>query len=169
MEYINEEWKLINGYENYSISSYGRVRNDKTGRILRASIDGHGYYKVGLCKDNKKRTMRFHKLVADAFIDNPENKPCIDHINNDRLDNKVSNLRYVTHTENNQNKSMRKDNTSNVKGVSFDKNNNKWRAYIYIDGIKIHLGYFSNIEDAKKARIDRANEVFGVYKNACEQ
>ena len=134
MEHINEEWKEITDYENYSISTYGRVRNVKTDRILKAGIDGQGYYKVNLRKDKKSKSMNVHRLVANTFIDNPDNKRCIDHINNDRLDNKVANLRYVTHTENNQNKSMRKDNTSNVKGVSFNKNNNRisTRKYIYI-------------------------------------
>jgi len=63
---------------------------------------------------------------------------------------------------------MRKDNTSNVKGVSYHKKHKKWQASITIDGIRIHLGYFSNIEDAKQARVDRANEAFGVYTNQCE-
>ena len=169
MEHINEEWKLINGYEFYSVSNYGRVRNDKTHRILKACIDGSGYYHVVLYKDKKSKSMNVHRLVANTFIDNPEGKRCIDHINNDRLDNKVANLRYATYTENQQNALMRKDNTSNVKGVYFEKNAKKWRAQITIDGIQIHLGYFKNIEDAKKARIDKVNEAFGVYKNACEQ
>eukprot|EP01038_Epipyxis_sp_PR26KG_P017467 gene17467-24167_t len=55
---------------------------------------------------------------------------------------------------------MRSDNKSGIKGVSFNSNRNKWEAYIMIDGIKIHLGLFKTIEEAKQARINRANQAF---------
>lgn len=93
----------------------------------------------------------------------------MDHIDNNRFNNNISNLRWATYQENNQNANISKANTSGIKGVSFNKNNNKWRASITIDGVKIHLGYFDKLEDAKKARIERANKAFGVYINSCEK
>lgn len=168
MHYL-EEWKLIDGFQNYSISSYGRVRNDKTERILRAGITDHGYFIVNLYKDKKRKSMKVHKLVTNAFIDNPEGKRCVDHINNDRLDNRITNLRYATDNENQHNRVLNKNNSSGIKGVYFNKQTKKWQAQISIDGIRIHMGCFDNIEEATQARIERANEAFGIYVNQCEQ
>jgi hypothetical protein len=164
-----ERWKEIDDYDNYSVSSFGRVRNDTTGKFLKAGIGTTGYYKVSLCKNGKGKTITVHRLVCNTFIDNPFNKPCVDHIDNNKLDNHVTNLRYASHTENNQNKSISKNNTSGIKGVRWYKQQKKWRAYIKIDKIQIHLGFFDDIEDAKKARIDRATKEFGIYINVCEK
>ena len=81
----------------------------------------------------------------------------------------MANLRYATYKENNQNRSMRNDNTSGVKGVSWRNDRKKWCAEIYVDGIHIYLGCFDNIDDAKKARIKKVNEAFGTYINSCEK
>ena len=79
------------------------------------------------------------------------------------------NLRWTTHTENFQNRTIRKDNTSGVKGVIWNKVNKNWQSNITIDGIFINLGSFNNLEDAKQARITRANQAFGIYTNSCEK
>ena len=94
--------------------------------------------------------LKFHRLVAEEFIDNQDKKPFIDHIDNDKLNNNSDNLRWCTCQENNRNKSIQKNNTNQVKGVYFNKAAKKFRAYIMIDGININLGYYDNIEDAKK-------------------
>ena len=112
--------------------------------------------------------LKVHKLVANAFIDNTKNKTIVDHKNNNKLDNNINNLRWCTSQENNRNRSISNRNTSNIKGVFFDKKYNKWRAQITIDGTNVHLGCFDNIEDAKKARATRAKKVFGIFINACE-
>ncbi len=108
-------------------------------------------------------------LVASAFIPNSENKKFVDHIDNCKTNNSIANLRWATSVQNNQNASMRKDNTSGIKGVSWNKNAKKWKATISIDGIRITLGYFTKLEDAKQARITKANQAFGVFTNACEK
>lgn len=103
---MEEIWKDIKGYENlYQISSMGRIRRiTKTGKkkILKQFLDSTtgGYYRVNLCKNGICTKAKPHQLVAQAFIPNPENKPCIDHINTDRADNRVENLRWVTIKEN---------------------------------------------------------------------
>jgi len=165
---MTEEYKPIEDFENYEISNLGSVRNKKTGRILKYFINKDGYYKVMLWKNNKGFNKKIHQLIAQAFIENPENKQCIDHIDNNRLNNNINNLRWATNQENSQNRQLSSNNTSGVKGVSFHKKANKWQAHIKIDGIKIHLGYFDNIEDAKQARVIKAQQAFGVYINSCE-
>jgi len=165
---MEEEYRPIKDYSNYAVSNFGNVENVKTGRILKASIDNTtGYYKVSLYKNKIAKSYYVHQLVAEAFLDNPDDKLCVDHIDNNKLNNIINNLRYATHTENNRNAKLSSKNTSGVKGVSFYQPLNKWNAYIYIDGIRIHLGYYDNIDDAKQARINRANQAFGEFKNIC--
>lgn len=164
-----EIWEAIKGYDNYEVSSFGNVKNIKTGKILKAGLNGDGYYHVGLSNHGKKKTCTIHRLVAEAFIDNLYDKPCVDHIDNVRTNNNVSNLRYASFTENCQNQSIKKSNTSGVKGVRFDERYGMWKAQITIDGIRIGLGLFNTIEEAKQARIKRANQAFGIYVNACEK
>jgi len=166
---MEELFVKIDHYDNYEISNLGNVRNIKTGRILKPIINGRGYYKVSLCKSGKQKNFTIHRLVAGAFIINPENKQNIDHCDNNRLNNDICNLRWVTAKENNQNRSISKRNTSGIKGVHFHKPSNKWQARIYIDGIRISLGCFETLEEASQARVKRANEVFGIYTNACEK
>lgn len=100
-----EEWKKI--YENgqmtfYSVSNTGRVRNDQTGKILKASkSDGYLVISISLGHGNMKRK-RVHRLVAEYFIPNPENKPFVNHIDGKRDNDYVENLEWVTPSENMQ-------------------------------------------------------------------
>lgn len=101
-----EEWKYIPGYnEEYMISNEGRVKSLKYGkeRILYQHLGTAGYYLVALSKNGKVKRLQVHRLVAEAFIPNPENKPCVDHISTIRTDNRVENLRWVDHKENSNN------------------------------------------------------------------
>lgn len=164
---IIEAYMPIDGYKNYEVSNYGNVKNKTTGRVLKPGIR-RGYYYVNLCIGINKIKKLVHRLVAEAFLNNAENKKCVDHIDNNGLNNSEFNLRYATHTENQQNSSMRSDNTSGYKGISWFKREKKWRARIRINGKSIHLGYFDDIEDAKLARQNKAKELFGEYTNKCE-
>ncbi len=164
-----EEYRTIVGYENYEVSNFGNVKNIKTNRVLKPGIDGHGYYHVILSMNNIKTTKKIHRLVAQTFLENPDNKHCVDHIDGNRLNNKLSNLRYATISENSQNAKLSLRNKSGIKGVIFNKVVNKWHARIMIDGISIHLGLFVNEEDAIRCRIIKANQAFGIFTNACEQ
>lgn len=86
---------------NYSVSDVGEVRNDITGRLLNPSIQ-QGYCHVGLTINGKIKRCRVHRLVAIAFLENPENKPYINHIDGCRSNNKLSNLEWCTPAENTQ-------------------------------------------------------------------
>ena len=78
-------WIKVKGYKNYSINENGEVRNDNTNQIKAQRLSNKGYYIVDLWENNKGRKMAIHRLVAEAFIPNPENKPCIDHIDGNLL------------------------------------------------------------------------------------
>lgn len=99
---MSEQWKLIEDYPNYEVSNMGRVRNTKTGRILRLVVNEWGYLHVTLCKDGKMKRFLVHRLVATTFIQNPENKSQVNHINGIKTDNRVENLEWVTNSENQQ-------------------------------------------------------------------
>lgn len=95
-------WKKIGRNPNYSINENGEVRNDITGRIKKPYTNKkNGYLIIDLCKDNKSKKVPIHRLVAEAFIPNPENKPTVDHIDGDRENNSINNLRWATYSENN--------------------------------------------------------------------
>lgn len=96
-----EEWKPIKEYDgHYEVSNLGNVRNSK-GKILKLQTDSNGYKRVNLYKKGYKVNL-VHRLVASAFIENPLNKLCVNHIDNDRTNNNVNNLEWVSYEENMQ-------------------------------------------------------------------
>lgn len=95
--YLNEQWMPIPGHEgDYEISNFGRVKSLIKGRIM-ALTNNDGYLYVKLRGGKHKRV---HRVVAQVFIPNPENKPGVNHINGNKQDNRVSNLEWVTAKEN---------------------------------------------------------------------
>jgi hypothetical protein len=163
-----EEFKAIENYD-YLISNHGNVKSNITGIILKPGFNkATGYYYVSLSKNGKSKTFTVHRLVANAFIPNPENKQQVDHIDNCRINNNINNLRWCTSEQNQSNKGLSKANKTKVKGVYFDKNRNVWRAEIQHNGKKSHLGVFRNLEDAFNARQEAAKELFGEFINKVE-
>ena len=94
-----EQWKKIEGYENYKVSNMGRVRNTKTRQYLEGCVNNCGYVKICLSKNNKPKSYQLHRLVAQAFVPNPENKELVMHTDRDNENNNVSNLYWMSHPE----------------------------------------------------------------------
>ena len=112
---------------------------------------------------------KIHRLVAKAFIPNVDNKGCVDHIDSNKLNKTISNLRWCDLSENQYNRKLNKNSISGVKGVIWVKRENKWRSRITFKGKEINLGYFDNIEDAKLVRQKKAAELFKEFLNECEK
>lgn len=95
---MEEIWKDVAGYSGfYQISNFGAVKSKKN---LKANLGKHGYYVVDLYKNNKRKTCLVHRLVAEAFIPNPESKPQVNHKDGIKINNNLSNLEWVTRSEN---------------------------------------------------------------------
>lgn len=93
---LMEIWKDVEGHNLYEINNFGEIRNKKTGKILKQTISNSGYCRVVL----NSKPFSVHRLVATAFIPNPQNKPCVNHIDNNKTNNSLENLEWVTHKEN---------------------------------------------------------------------
>ena len=94
-------WKTIEGTNGeYQVSDTGLVKSTKTGRILRPAVDARGYERVCLFKMDRDRRYKVHRLVAMAFIHNPDNLPQVNHIDGNKRNNNVSNLEWVTNEQN---------------------------------------------------------------------
>jgi len=110
----------VKDFPNYLIYPDGKVFSKNSNGFMKPDTNG-GYYYVYLYKDSKSKLKRIHRLIAEHYIPNPDNKPFVDHINRDRKDNRIENLRWVTRRENNLNKTCRKDNTTGFKWIISSK------------------------------------------------
>lgn len=96
-----EQWRDVDGYElRYQVSNTGKVRNKKSGRVLKTQTTKDGYKRLGLHWCGEIFNASVHRLVALAFVPNPDNKPQVNHINGNPADNRAENLEWVTNSEN---------------------------------------------------------------------
>lgn len=156
----------IKGFENYQITDDGRVWSKKNKMYLSTNRkDSNGYPQVVLySKGNPKGTpINIHQLVAQAFIPNLDNKPCIDHINGDKTDNRVENLHWVTYKENMANPIT----YSKVKGANIGR---KWSEERKIEWSKSHSGensywYGKHLTEEAKKKLSESHKGKMVYDN----
>jgi len=92
-------WKVIEGHLNYSVNVYGQVKNNLKGNLINSRIK-NGYPYIGLSCGRTKKWFFIHRLVAIAFIPNPENKPQVNHIDGNRQNHSIENLEWCTRLEN---------------------------------------------------------------------
>lgn len=151
----------VEGYENYLIYPDGKVQNKKSKRYLLPQTGRHGYLEIGLCKDGNRKLFLVHRLVGTHYIPNPENKICLDHINRDKTDNRVENLRWATYSENGQNREVSKNNKLGIKNIHYDKSRDRYYYQKVIRGQKQQkrlktleeaIEYKKNIENILKKK-----------------
>ena len=172
MTNVNEIWLPIPNYEGlYEISNYGRVKSFlsppkknkvniplKEGKIINPFYDKKKYLKLHLTKNKNPKTFLVHRLVMLAFVG--ESKLAVDHIDGNKENNHLSNLRYCTNRENSIYHYEKKSDKSSTKvGVSYNKQHRKWRSYIIINRKQIHLGYFNSEEEAEKKYLEAKENI----------
>lgn len=150
----------LKGYEdlfyfNDNLDLVSKPRKGTTGGILTKQLNTkNGYLRVNLTKDNKRKKVFIHRLIAEQFIPNPNNYPFVDHINGNKLDNRIENLRWCTQADNCrfENHKVRSNNTSGHRGISLDKRSNKYQTEVKIAGKQIYIGKFDTLEMAIQER-----------------
>lgn len=148
------KWEYIEELNNlYLVSDTGIIKKSKTRKILKTKLNEKGYEIVVIMIKGKKHILRVHRLVAKAFIPNPNNLPQVNHIDGNKLNNCVNNLEWVTNEENYahaiKNNLIRKD----IKPIA-----------LYIDGEEIKS--YSNIRDASKKTLTPYNTIYYSLKHS---
>jgi len=117
----------IPNYPNYKIYKNGNIENIKSKRILKTQKDKDGYETTKLYLNGKYKRFKIHRLLGLCYLDNPYNKLFIDHINRDKSDNRIENLRWVDKSENNSNRSAYKNSKLKERYITITEN----RGYTY--------------------------------------
>lgn len=152
-----EIWVKVPEFEGYELSTLGRMKN-KRGLILKfvkgKEGSGKDYWKTNLSVQGVYTTVRIHRLVMETFGIRPESDEMlvVDHINQNKLDNRLSNLRWLTVSQNGMNSKIWRTNTLGVKGVYYFKHRDKYHALIHVNGVRINLGYYNTLEEATRVR-----------------
>ena len=170
----NEIWKDVVGYEGYyQVSNLGRIRSCEReaicknkslrtvkSKILKQHLDNYGYCIISLSLNNKKHTKTIHRLVAEAFIPNLENKPTVNHINETKTDNRVLNLEWATHAE----QACHGTRPSRISG----ENNGNAKPFSYYRNVPTFRGSFKRICRKRNVNFNNFKEIFScwyVYPN----
>ena len=156
-EYDKETGNLI-----WKIKPSSRGHSVKAGDIA-GTLKSHGYLCVGI-NYNSYRAHRLIFLMHKGYL-----PKTVDHINGDKLDNRIENLRAATVGQNQHNRKTNANNTSGYKGVCWNKAQKKWVARITLERKNIHLGYFANVEEASEVVRKAREELHGSFANHGDQ
>ena len=145
---MEEEWRPVVSFERYEVSNLGNVR--RGGRLLSPGKDTCGYRQINLYKDSNRYTRKVYRLVMEAFNPNVDNKPQIDHINRNRSDDRLENLRWATARENVRNS---KAFTEEMNGISRSEKNNTYIVRLSMNGgSEKYYGSCKTLDEAKTLR-----------------
>ncbi len=156
-----EEWKKIENFPNYEVSNLGNVRSIRG--IIKGGLDTDGYRQIHLYnrdgggyKGTGRYTRKIYRLVLEAFGNKPNGKTQIDHINRNKEDDRLENLRWVTSQENNCNRGKPLD----MIGINWNKKNSTYMVRIYNGrrNPQIYLGCRKTIEEARMLRDEGLNK-----------
>ena len=168
-----EIWVPVPDSSQYMVSNLGRIKRlpynyvDKRGgiyimpeKLLKQTLAIRGYYVVNgkLIWPERRGAVYVHRILAMAFIPNPENKPHVNHINGIKSDNSLGNLEWVSHSENMMHSRLKRPKSSKYPGVVYEKANRNWKACMSINGKSKHIGVFQTEEEAYEA-----------YKQFCKE
>lgn len=158
-----EYWKNIIDNEDYQVSNLGNVKSLKSGKeiILKGGINSRGYHCIGLCKDGVQKIRTIHQLVAIHFLNHVPSgqKLVVDHIDGNKINNKLDNLQILTNRLNTSKGYINKETSSRYTGVYWCKTRNKWRSRISINGKDKHLGFYSDEINASIAYQKELNNI----------
>lgn len=151
--------KAINGWEDYTIDTDGNVFSIRKNKYLKQTIDKYGYCKVTLQKDKHKKIYSVHRLVAENFIDNPNNLPQVNHIDGNKKNNNINNLEFCT-AKHNMNEAVRIglfDNCKNIQRQNAIKNNlNQYHILA------------NEVTKKKVGKFDKYNKLIEIYESISE-
>lgn len=177
-EWPEEKWKPMSilrwredeliriTFKNFEVSNYARIYNKKIKHFLNGGSDKDGYITVSIKTNKKKYTLKLARLVATAFIPNPDELPTIDHKDGDRTNNYFENLRWSTHQQQMRNRkkyNLKKKGKSYSKYKGVMKSGKKWLARIRDNNEDIYLGTFNTENDAARAYNAEAIKRFGEF------
>ncbi len=145
----------INGFEGiYKIDSKGNIysfHKNKLGKLRKQVLNSNGYFCVKLYKEKKYKMIDVHRIIAQTFIENKNNYNQVDHIDGNKQNNSLENLRWVDNRLNQIYRFQKVKKSSKYYGVTWHKLKNKWQSSIKISGKQIYLGLFKEEIDAHNA------------------
>ena len=153
------------GYPHYAATVDGRIYSLYSKKFLSENKKLGDYKAVTLCEDGERKEETVHRLIAKAFVPNPNNLPIVNHIDGNKSNNHYTNLEWTNIRENNCHRFINKNKSSKYIGVSYIKAKKKFVATINFNGISKTLGHFDNEEDAYELRskFERDNDIANKY------
>jgi len=149
---LSYKYKMeIDGYENYLIYENGKVQNKKTKRFLKQQLNKEGYYQVQLRNNKKPKIWSIHRLVGLHYLESVEGKNIIDHIDRNKTNNHISNLRWCNHSENTINTNVYNSNKLGIKNIFYNQIHKYYVFAIRRNNIN-HTKYFKTLEECIEYR-----------------
>lgn len=167
--HVDEEWRDIPSFPGYQASNMGRIKKLKSNKCTSGTKNRNGYMTSGIEIDNVRITKTVHKLVLYAFKGIPCDKKECDHINRNRADNRIENLRWVTRSENLYNtknwgkykKGVKLQKRKNIKKDGSIVYSTSYQARISVNGKQMNIGGFKTEEEAHQAYLRAYKNHFG--------